>query len=207
MLTRLLSACGARVSRVDLAIDIFDSGLLQKDLCKPNRLPYKGRGRTPKFTQVGDEEDGWTLYIGSRSSEKFVRIYAKDKEMKLGKADWKRIEVECKGMVAHWLGSAIPAMDAAQLYATCSTLVSSMVSFTSNVWSAALQSDRVELAIPKKTERDTVGWLINQIAPALAKCVLDNPNYDVLEQFNQSVQMEIAARQALDIARQRNNGR
>ena len=197
---------GARASRVDLAIDIFDSGLQQSDLCKPARLPYKGKGRTPKFTQVGDEEDGWTLYIGSRSSEKFLRIYDKAKESKSEIKDWKRIEIECKGMVAHWLGDALPEMDVSAVYQLTAQLCKTMVDFKVSQWTEALSSEEVALSIPKKTARDTIGWLVNQVAPALAKCVLENPNYDVMDEFHQAVQTEIAVRQAIALSRQGKKG-
>lgn len=48
-------------------------------------------------------KSGWTIYIGLRSSESFVRIYDKRKEQKLDKVIpyWVRVEFELKRNMAH----------------------------------------------------------------------------------------------------------
>lgn len=188
---RAVKRLGARVSRIDLAIDVFGSGLSPVYLCKPNRKPYKGKGRTPKFTQVGDIEDGWTIYVGSRASEKFLRIYDKAKESGYEGGTWVRIEVECKGMAAHWLGDTLPDATPMVAYQTASTLVRTLVDFKVAEWVLALDSRSVQLSIPKKTERDTLGWLIKSCAPALAKEIAKRPTDDVIGQFWDALRSEL----------------
>lgn len=178
-----LHLLGARVSRIDLAIDVFGSALSPQVLCKPNRKPYKGRGRTPKFTQVGDEEDGWTIYVGSRSSDKFLRIYDKKKETGYEGDAWTRIEVECKGKIAHWLGSKLPSGTLSDAYSTASTIIKTLVDFEDMEWRQALSSDVVALAIPKKSDRDTLGWLLKSAVPALARLMKEKPNDKIYETF------------------------
>lgn len=186
-----LKRFGARVSRIDLAIDVFGSEMTCGNLCKPNRQPYKGKGRTPKFTQVGDIEDGWTIYIGSRSSDKFLRIYDKSKESGFEDSSWVRIEVECKGMVAHWLGDTLPSYTAQEAYELSATLVKTMVDFNVRDWSDALDCKSVEISIPKKTDKDTLGWLIKSCAPALAKEIAKRPQDDVIGQFWDALRGEL----------------
>jgi len=189
-----LRALGARVSRIDLAVDVRGSTLTLTDLCKPNRQPYKGKGRTPKYTAVGDVEDGWTIYIGSRSSDKFLRIYDKQKESGEDGDGWVRIEIECKGMVAHWLGDTLPHMTPIQAYDLASSLIKTMVDFNTPVWQSALSATQVSLAIPKKTERDTLAWLVNSCAPALARVIAEKPNVDVLGLFYDALKSELSRR-------------
>jgi hypothetical protein len=185
---------GGRVSRIDLAIDLFDSGLTLAHLGKPHRLPYKGKGRTPKITPMGDEEDGWTLYVGSRSSDKFLRVYDKSKEQKLSDVDWVRIELECKGMVAHWLGVELPDKTPKGSHAFAATLIRSMVDFDNAAWTFALDSDEVQTGMPKQTERDTLKWLVDACAPALAKQIIAKPSEDILEVFWSALREELAKR-------------
>lgn len=185
---------GARVSRIDLAIDVKTSGLNMVDLCKPNRLPYKGKGRTPKLTPVGDEEDGWTIYIGSRSSDKFLRIYDKALEQGDHDEDWVRIELECKGIVAHYLGDTLSKTDVGNAYSVCSELVRGMVGFKSEAWGSALSQRRVEISIPKPSERDTLAWLINICAPSLARLVHERPSDDIMGSFVGALKRELNQR-------------
>lgn len=57
---------------------------------------FTGRGKPMVTAVVGDETD--TLYIGSRSSETFARVYDKKvKPLSEGTQTWERYEVEFKG--------------------------------------------------------------------------------------------------------------
>lgn len=182
---------GGRVSRLDLAIDVKNGGIDFASVCKPNRLPYKGKGRTPKLTPVGDEEDGWTVYVGSRSSDKFLRIYDKALEQGDHDNDWVRIELECKGIVAHYLGKTLSKTDVPTAYATASELMRGMVNFKGETWSAALSQRRVEISIPKQTERDTLRWLTDITAPALARLISERPSEDILGLFVTALRREL----------------
>lgn len=188
---RALNLLGARCSRIDLAIDVFGSTLNCTNLCKPNRKPYKGRGRTPKFTLVGDVEDGWTIYVGSRSSEKFLRVYDKAKEAGYEDGSWVRVEMECKGSMAHYLGAELSNATSFVAYQTCSSLVRTLVDFDVPDWSDALAAHKVEISLPKKTERDTFGWLIKACAPALAKEIARRPSEDVVGEFWNALRREL----------------
>lgn len=185
---------GGRVSRIDMAVDVTNSGLTLAMLRKENRNPYKGKGRTPKYTPVGDDEDGWTLYIGSRTSDKFLRVYDKAKEQGDKTADWKRIEIECKGMVAHYVGDTLASATLNEAYTLASTLIRTMVDYPLICWKQALSSEVVGLSLPKKTERDTIGWLVSACAPALARVISEKPSEDVLGLFWEALQRELRAR-------------
>lgn len=189
---------GGRASRVDLAIDIFDSGLQQTDLCKPNLRAYKGKGRTPRFLPVGDQETGWTHYVGSRTSTKYLRIYDKAREQKLENGDYIRVELECKAEIARAILWEFPALSRQDCIPMAQTLIRSVADFNNDVWQAALGSVDMALTASQTRERDTLGWLVKICAPALAKQIALKPNEDVMGQFATALRGELQQR-GLDI--------
>jgi DNA relaxase NicK len=57
-----------------------------------------GNGRPAKRTLITDSDGGSTLYIGSRSSDRFARLYDKGREQRaLPAGKWWRLELEVKG--------------------------------------------------------------------------------------------------------------
>jgi len=188
-----LNAIGARVSRLDMAIDVFDSGMQMSDFSKQTRLPAIGKGRVPQLTPVGTQEDGWTIYIGSRSSDKCLRIYDKAKEQHDKQTDWIRIELECKGDVAHWLGATLPSNSLKECYALASSLMRAMADFNVPAWVASHNSEKVAIGIPKKGKTDTLKWLIDVCAPSLAKTIALKPTEPILEMFWAQLKHELKA--------------
>lgn len=91
-----------RITRIDLAYDALDNHFLSVDLF--NEIHSKGGftngGRPPDIEYRGNWKKpngrGRTLYIGSRQSSKFCRIYEKGKQLGDEKSNWLRIEVEYK---------------------------------------------------------------------------------------------------------------
>lgn len=92
----------AVITRIDLAYDSLDEPFLTVDLF--NTIHSKGGfnkgGRTPDVEHRGNWKSpngkGRTLYIGSRQSSKFCRIYEKGKQLGNKDSHWLRVEVEFK---------------------------------------------------------------------------------------------------------------
>lgn len=92
----------AVITRIDLAYDSLDEPFLTVDLF--NIIHTKGGftkgGRTPDVEHRGNWKKpngrGRTLYIGSRQSSKFCRIYEKGKQLGNKDSNWLRVEVEFK---------------------------------------------------------------------------------------------------------------
>lgn len=185
---------GGRTSRIDIAIDASGYEFNPSVLSKSTREPYHGKGRTPQFTNVGDVEDGWTIYVGSRSSDQFLRIYDKAKEMGIEGENLTRIELECKGALAHYVGWELAGKTAHEAYVFASTKIRTMVDFNSSHWKEVMTSETVEISLPKKTDRDTMLWLVKSCAPALAKQIAAKPSEDVIGQFWQALRQELALR-------------
>ena len=97
LLQAKLASVGGRLSRCDCAFDDLD-GL--HTLAFAFKLwasgKFNARGQTPDCQQVSDAKgrSGDTLYIGSRTSEKFLRVYEKGKEQGDEASPWVRWEVQ-----------------------------------------------------------------------------------------------------------------
>lgn len=180
---RAVKMQGGRASRVDLALDVRESGLSPAVLSSLNLMPYKGRGRTPKLTTLTSDDNGWTVYVGSRQSDKFMRIYNKGAELGEKNTDYVRVELECKGETAHAIGWEFPNMGTKGCVDMARTLIRGQADFNIARWQVALASETVELAIPQGRRRDTLGWLIKQCAPALAKEIAKHPDEQILDEF------------------------
>lgn len=191
---KLIDKFKGRTSRIDLAIDIVDSDLTEKNIIRENLLPYKGKGRTPKFVTLLGDKGSWTVYIGSRSSEKFLRIYDKAKEQGDYVGSRVRVELEIKGDTAHQIGKAIPSNTKEWMVSMAQTLICGQANFNLPDWQTAFSSDRVEFGVPHGRERDTFGWLIKVCAPALAKEIVRRPKDGVLNEFWDALRRELNER-------------
>jgi len=189
-----IKECHGRTSRVDLAIDIKNGGLRLEHCNKKNLLPYVGKGRTPRVLPVGTQEEGWTVYVGSRTSQKYLRVYDKAKEQKNYNDDYIRIELECKEEIAHAVGFEFPSMDKPACVAMAQTLIRQHAGFNHPAYIAAMSSKTVELSIPQGKAKDTVGWLVSVAAPSLAKQMEKYPNEDILGEFMNALRRELSER-------------
>lgn len=96
----------ARFTRIDVAIDLLDCGGQVEDVARC----IEGQGASlPVKTHsiirgVHGGITGTTVYIGSRQSDRFTRIYDKGAEQGLP-LDWIRLELECKGDFAIAIGA------------------------------------------------------------------------------------------------------
>lgn len=107
-LDQLHTAGMEKATRLDLALDYHaDPGTVQTFLDDAERaceagclvVPHGFDPRAPKTREL--EQKGKTLYLGSRSSESFVRIYDKGQETgEKGPGEWVRVEAEFKNAKA-----------------------------------------------------------------------------------------------------------
>lgn len=96
----------ANITRIDLVKDLINS---DKDIYWFDKQDDLGGfsfiGRKPKVERRGNwkrpDGKGLTLYIGSRESSKFCRIYEKGKQLGDKYSNWLRVEVELKQKTVH----------------------------------------------------------------------------------------------------------
>ncbi|MDO5102394.1 MAG: replication initiation factor domain-containing protein [Lautropia sp.] len=110
-----LEKSGARLTRLDCAVDDYDGKFLS--IAKVRRWYREGRfisnGRPPKATFISDEGNGTgsTFYVGSRNGGKFLRVYEKGKQMGDPSSPWVRVEVQLGNKLRElpWEGLSRPA--------------------------------------------------------------------------------------------------
>jgi len=108
-------------SRLDLAVDVdLDSEVptLAADCYKSLLHSPPCNGRPAKRTLIVNSDGGSTLYIGSRVSDRFARLYDKGVEQQVAApGKWFRFELEVKGNSAQPLAAAL--LSATTHAATC----------------------------------------------------------------------------------------
>jgi hypothetical protein len=117
---------------------------------------------------------GATFYVGSRTSEKYLRIYDKAAESGLD-LPLTRVELECKGEFARGVAKYIKANGMGNIRA----IICGFCDFPNDkVWPAAMTSPTLFEGIPRpERQSNTRGWLLETVAPALAKYAAANPDF------------------------------
>jgi len=175
----------SKISRLDVAIDVFDSKL---DIGQLKRAVELGEIDTTarKFPYIEDITSGAkTLYIGSMTHrKKLVRIYDKAKEQGDMQRDWKRIELEVHGKPAHTLAKSVVFANTASAIAGA---IKGYVNFPKNpVWDKIFKDfESFKIGSQDSGDSDTRDWLLNSVAKTLAKMqVIDD---SITSDFMESV--------------------
>lgn len=93
-----LEKTGARLTRLDCAVDDYDGRFLTIE--RVREWYAEGRfisnGRPPKATFISDEGSGGgcTFYVGHRRSGKVLRVYEKGRQLGDPSSPWVRVEVQ-----------------------------------------------------------------------------------------------------------------
>lgn len=189
-LLNTLQDFNGRISRIDFAIDVKGLDLNPQDLSFLKNTANKGHGRTPSRSLVTSDSGGATHYVGSRSSEKFLRIY--NKAAQLGLSDkWTRVELEMKGETAHAVGWQSGFLSEAEFFSMCAAMIKSVFDCENPTWQQALSGAGNVFDVPKQDKKDTMAWLISQVAPSVARVILENPSKDVWGWFCDEVDKHI----------------
>lgn len=169
------------VSRIDLAFDIRNSGLSPSKLyeCLSN-----GSATTTAKTYnlIVGSDGGATCYIGSRQSEAFVRIYDKGIESGEG-GDWVRVELELKASKARFAAFTMANEPDNKAYLWAQGWLTGFVAFPQATWREFIQQTAIPLSRANKPETDTRKWLMEQVAPAMAKYMNKTGDYNLLTDF------------------------
>lgn len=162
---------GAKIKRIDLALDIHDSDEQVSTFVDAYR-DGKARTKTRSFHEIKGRfpEDGHTAYFGSRQSERMVRVYDKAAQTGLLPFSWLRVEAEIKGKKAHGIASHLSEIDREQRTGAIHGVIQQIVDFpTIPAWRNALDAIEVDLAPAQRKDTDTRDWLLNTCARSLAK--------------------------------------
>lgn len=157
-------------TRIDLALDVFDSGISVEDVMLSYEFVHSlNRQKKTQFIRSGN---GNTFYVGSRHSEKMLRVYDKAGEQHI-EADWVRYEMELKGEAAV---QVVPHI-LAQFRRTAMLIVGMLSIPESNVGTLLenfAQGEAIKLTNAPSTKEGREKWLMETVASALAKLKLDD---------------------------------
>lgn len=170
-----------RCTRLDLQITTYLPKVYNArttyDTLSSLDVDWPGRRLTPHLIQSGDGFD--TIYIGSRTSDRFGRIYVKADHK--GRPAYLRFEMELKGSIAQSARDAI-----AEQRATAKTILKAELdrlpfaaSRALRTFSDLLGSDSTKIRPENVVARNsTLDWLENQVEPAVLRMLASHEHGD-----------------------------
>ncbi len=187
----ILRACitaHGNLTRLDIAKDLVGPQDDIKDIYKS--LQQNGnRGTAITWNEINKNDGGYTLYIGARSSEKYIRIYNKAAESGLSDVIWSRFEIETKGKTARALATSL--FNRASFCDVFDTVATAMVRPVQCRSYEQFFSDRnPAFALPKiERKADREAWIETQVLPAVAKHYIDNPNSEAVTRLIETLNL------------------
>lgn len=170
----------SRITRIDLAFDLLDTGFNIQQ--RYNELKSGNvKCSTSRANLVVGLDGGQTLYVGSRQSDKFLRIYDKAAEMSIP-GDWVRVELEVKGDTARALGTQLVNASELTMARVAKQMLWSMVQWDDPIWQH-LCSDTlaIDFSISHKKGDNIKSWLADQVAPAIGNYLIKGGDRDILD--------------------------
>lgn len=160
-----------RCSRLDLAVDIYDGGLLaQKTARAARRQVIKTSARQVSVIEGVVGKGGVTTYIGTRQSARFIRVYDKAVESN-GRVPTSRFELQANKDFANvlWRQIATPTQEALNgvAYAAINGLVTS--------WGDESIDEQLQFIISAKPapqpppKDDAWEWIERQVLPSIQR--------------------------------------
>jgi len=171
------------VSRIDLCVDIFESNLNPRNATyhmKQGQIKTHARS-APRWDD--SLQDGYTQYVGKKTSETFLRIYDKASEMGTDKR-WIRAKIVYQG------DRATPALHAYLLNNNVRGMVLSFADFPKwKKWNKVMQAEKVRISVPPK-ETNTRVWLMESVSKSIAKEMTLEDSHEFWLNFVQRVREE-----------------
>lgn len=159
---KLLAAVYHRCTRVDIAVDIFTD-------VRPDEFCSLRDAKRFKAWSEAVSESGHTVYIGSRSSDRYARVYRYNAPHP--RSQFLRVEMVLKGEQAK---IAIPPMVETGLDRFAAGL-GAVFGWTHPCWeSVDNTAEAVKAWRPERRQGKTVAWLYSQVIPAMLKLHRDN---------------------------------
>lgn len=151
----------ATFSRVDATLDVHAGGMsieaLRREVTDGKAIT-KAQSHQYVLSNMGE-----TLYIGSVTSDKRLRIYDKAAERGID-ADWKRIELQARGDSADALGQYLGIEGLAGI----PRVIRAFCDFSDMVWQEAMGGVPGETLETDKKSPNRRRWLIGRVAKSVA---------------------------------------
>ncbi len=163
---------GARITRLDVAVDVYDDNLTPKLLYKQRREMVTKAKKYKLMTGT----DGDTMYIGSRTSEKYMRIYDKNAEQGIKNAAIARtrIEIETKGYTAHALAHYLVTNGLGAI----PEIICGFADFPKDrYWRKAMQECKAHKIASERKMTNTEEWLLNTVSQTIADYCVEHEGF------------------------------
>lgn len=189
-LVKRLNKLEIKTTRIDLAIDDVSGKIIKldsiiEDVQNANIVSkWKSSTEITKRSIHDGGLEGQTVYLGSRKSEVFMRIYNKSLQLKLD-GNWNRIELEIKGKKSEELQKIMTEKNIGKL---TKGLINNYIRIvepgrdknksrwkTKEYWTKIIDTtEKIQLSRKKeeKTLEELKNWIEKQVAPTLATIVM-----------------------------------
>lgn len=185
-----LSEENFKFTRLDLAIDIKGVYI---DIVGLLDCEHSGSANNdPELHMKGRKaRGGATLYIGSRQSDKYVRIYDKAKERKIKDVLWTRLEIELKKATATKIAKKMVGMSAEEAGIMAQQMIKGVYNPENEAIQNALRVEPMRVGSTKNEEHNTYDWIMGSVSKTLARLIVELPHRDVQETFLKEVNKHI----------------
>jgi len=167
---------GAKATRIDYALNIHNSGIDMNNLWQ--QLEDKQAKTNSGHTRIEKgNNQGYTIYVGSKKKpKKLIRIYDKAKEMKDFTSDYLRVELQTNQDVArNGLNLYVGAEDK---YDIVNGMIKKFCNFPEyKLWTEIFNAENVKIPVPTHIQGNTEKWLLEKVAPSLAKAVFQRSEF------------------------------
>lgn len=181
-----------KISRLDLAIDVFEVEIDPIALAKCPRIALEP-GSARKWSYIKGNDGGTTAYIGSRKSERFLRIYDKAAEQRIKDMFWTRFELELKGDSARAAAKVFMGLSDGERPEYIKGLIKNLFNPNDNVFQGAMRGTAEPLKTVKDTDDNTLDWLLSTVARSVAKTMARRGDVDVWGMLVEAVHENLKA--------------
>lgn len=177
---------GARITRLDLAIDLHETPVDIIGLSSCSQV--KGEeGSARKWNLLTGSDTGVTLYVGSRKSDKFMRVYNKAAQMNMPGIVWTRFELEVKGDTCRTIAAAISGLSVTDASAYVKGLMRALFNPVDSTYQRVMDAPSIAVPSTKDASDKTIEWLLNSVAKTMATQIRFHPDVDLWNLFVESV--------------------
>lgn len=183
---------GAKITRLDLAIDVHDTPVDMNQLYASKQV--KGlEGSSKKRSKIENDDGGYTIYFGSRKSAKMLRVYNKAAEQGLQGVMWTRFEMEIKEHAAHETGIAMEDMSSDQAAFYTMGVIKGHYNADLPLFQQIMAAPAQHVSTTKDESDQTLKWLFDSVSKTVAAQMRRNPHLEVWGIFTESVMANVKA--------------
>lgn len=176
----LLNDYSGKPSRIDAALDVWSNELNPSSLWErwENKQVKTHSRKAKRFTSLVGEGTDDGFYIGTRTSDRYMRVYNKGRQLGTND-DWTRLEVECKKVRARAI--MYDMMKLGDVSGVTRQTIKEVANFDDEAFRMAIASVDIPLQPIARKESNFTKWLKKQVAPAIARRIKQFPEENTID--------------------------